>query len=489
MTNARPALLTTTVLWCVSLCAVLSENASAEQPNVIVVLADDLGWSDLGCYGADLIETPHLDALASRSLRFTQAYAPAPVCTPTRAAIMTGKAPARLKMTIWSEGSLSGPRDRKLLQGFSRHDLPLEEVTLAEHFQSAGYLTALVGKWHLGDAAHAPETQGFDINIGGTHWGAPTTFFYPYRGARGNGEFRYVPHLELGEQGEYLTDRLTTESERIIRHAANRHQPFFLMLAHHAPHTPIEAKEDDIEYFANRRTATMKHQHPVYAAMIRSLDESIGRLMSCLRENGMLDNTVIVFASDNGGYLGTTDFRGVETPVTDNHPLRSGKGTCYEGGLRVPLIIHWPDRGRTGICDQPVLLTDLFPTLRELLRRKPSDSEKAKAGDSDADSISLLPVIQDDSARLPRETLYFHYPHYYHAPPSTPVSAIRDADWKLLEYFEDGRLELYDLKSDPSESRDVALQHPDRTRALQEKLNNWRKSVDASLPIMNTRMP
>ncbi len=236
------------------------------QPNIVFILADDLGWADLGCYGADLHETPHLDRLAAQSLRFTHAYAPAPVCTPTRASIMTGKHPARLHMTIWSEGALKGPQDRAMLQAESLHDLPLSEVTLAEHFQKAGYLTALVGKWHLGDANHAAETQGFDVNIGGTHWGAPQTFWWPYRGSgRFGDEFRYVPHLEFGKAGEYLTDRLTDEALKVMDHAAAARQPFFLYLAHHAPHTPIEAPSPDVKHFESKLKPDMHHQHPVYA--------------------------------------------------------------------------------------------------------------------------------------------------------------------------------------------------------------------------------
>ncbi len=461
------------IVW--SLCAVAIRGD--DRPNVVLVIADDLGWSDLGCYGADLIETPNIDRLAQSSIRFTQAYAPAPVCSPTRAAILTGKAPARLKMTIWSEGSLTGPKDRTLLQGFSRHDLPHSEQTLAEHFQATGYLTALVGKWHLGDAAHAPETQGFDVNIGGTHWGAPSTFFFPYRGLRSNGEVRYVPHLELGELGEYLTDRLTKEAERIIRHASSKKQPFFLMLAHHAPHTPIEAKSEDVEYFAARRKPDMKHQHPTYAAMIRSLDESIGDVRKCLDASGVADNTIFIFTSDNGGYIGTSQFDGVETPITNNWPLRSGKGTCYEGGLRVPLIMHWPGKQQGKTSDEPVILTDLFHTLMELLptAQRPPES----------DGVSLSPLLRDPHSHLNRRELYFHYPHYYHAPPSTPVGAIRSGDWKLLEHFEDSRLELFDLKSDPSETTNVSQQNPAEAQRLLMLLHQWRQTTNASMPTAN----
>ena len=448
-----------------------------QPPNVVIILADDLGWADTGCYGADLIETQHIDRLATQSVRFVQAYAPAPVCSPTRAAILTGKAPARLQMTIWSEGSVSGPKNRKLLQGASRHDLPLSEVTLAEHFQKAGYQTSLVGKWHLGDAAHAPEAQGFDINIGGTHWGAPSTFFFPYRGARSDGEIRYIPHLEFGSNGEYLTDRLTQEAIRVIDHSTARQQPFFLMLAHHAPHTPIEARAEDVEYFRGKLRPEFQHQHPVYAAMIRSLDESVGRIWSRLTELGQSENTVFVFTSDNGGYIGSTEFGGKETPITSNAPLRSGKGTCYEGGIRVPLLIRWPQSAVDRVCNEPVLLTDLFPTLLSLL---PESSVSDKG-----DGMNLVTLLRNPAGQLSREMLCFHYPHYYHAPPSTPVSAIRMGDWKLLDFYEDESLELYNLKDDLGEERNVAFDNPGEVQRLRSNLRKWLAETDATLPTRN----
>jgi arylsulfatase A-like enzyme len=458
------------------------ESAIAQPPlNVVLIIADDLGWSDVGCYGADLIETPNIDALAENSVRFTQAYAPSPVCSPTRASILTGKSPARLQMTIWSEGSESGPQDRKLLQAASGHDLPLSEVTLAEHFRAAGYLTALVGKWHLGNAAHSPETQGFDVNIGGTHWGAPASYFFPYQGLRSNGEFRYVPDLEFGSTGEYLTDRLTVESERVIEHAAANDQSFFLMLCHHAPHTPVQAKQVDINYFAAKVQPQMRHQHPVYAAMIRSLDQSVGQVLSCIKERGLSDNTVVIFTSDNGGYIASSAYGEKELAITSNEPLRSGKGTCYEGGLRVPLIVKWPNQQARGDCHEPVILTDLAPTLLTALP-EPTHSETT-------DGVSLRPLLSDTNAQLPREDLYFHYPHYYHAPPSTPVGAIRSGDLKLIEFFEDQRLELYDLKNDPGESRDLAAQRSSDVQRLHKKLKTWRQESHAALPTPNTLRP
>ncbi len=296
--------------------------ASSAQPNIVLFLADDLGWSDLGCYGADLHETPHLDQLAQQGMRFTEAYAMS-VCSPSRAALLTGKHAARLHITIWAEGSRSGPKNRKLLQGDSLHDLPHTEATLARRLHNAGYLTALVGKWHLGDADHYPETHGFDVNIGGTRWGAPQTFFWPYSGSGHFGsEFRFIPHLEFGQPGEYLTDRLTDEALRVIDRADGR--PFFLYLAHHAPHTPIQAKADDIKYFEAKLRPGMHHQNAVYAAMVKSLDDSVGRVLEHLKKRRLEQNTIIVFTSDNGGFIGLD--KGQTVPVTSNAPLRSGKG-------------------------------------------------------------------------------------------------------------------------------------------------------------------
>lgn len=454
----------------------LSRN-SVSRPNIVLILADDMGWADLACYGSEFHETPAIDRLAEQGLRFTQAYAPSPVCTPSRAALLTGKHPARLGITIWSEGAQTPPIDRPMLPGRSAPNLPLQETTLSELLQQSGYLTALVGKWHLGDAAHAPESQGFDINIGGTHWGAPQTFFFPYRGNKRFGEFRYVPHLEFGKSGEYLTDRLTDESIRVIDHAATQKKPFFLLLSHHAPHTPIEAKEVDVSYFAAQRKPQHKQQNPAYAAMILSLDTSVNRIVSRLNELDLTNDTIVIFTSDNGGYLGHDAVQNL--PITSNAPLRSGKGTLYEGGLRIPLIIRWPkliDAEKN--CDQPIVLTDLFPTLAAATGIDVSKIQPC-------DGINRLPLLKDPLAPQPWPTMYFHYPHYYHAPPSTPASALRSGPWKSIEYYENKQVELYNLESDPSELNDVADKFPEQTAALLQHLRQWLTSVDAQLPTPN----
>ncbi len=448
---------------------------AAERPNIVFILADDMGWSDLGCYSADLHETPHLDRLASEGVRFTDAYA-MPVCSPTRAALMSGRHAARVHMTIWSEGSLQGPKGRKLLQGDSLHSLPHTETTLAKYLQDSGYLTALVGKWHLGDADHYPETHGFDVNIGGTHWGAPQTFWWPYRGTgRFGPEYRYVPHLEFGKPGEYLTDRLTDEALKVINHAGDK--PFFLYLSHHAPHTPIEAKAEDVKYFESRLQPEMHHQNAVYAGMIKSLDESVGRVLASLKDRGLDQNTIVVFASDNGGFIGIDKQAGQSVPATNNSPLRSGKGSCYEGGVRVPLIVRWPGvTTKDSKCDEPVVVMDLFPTLL-------SAAGVTLPSDVTLDGMDLLPLLKNQDAKLDREALFFHYPHYYST--TTPVSAIRADDWKLLEYLEDDRVELFNLKNDLGETTNLLGQHPDKAAQLRTRLHRWRESVAAAMPSPN----
>lgn len=451
---------------------VFAEDLAEKQrkPNIVLILADDLGWADLSCYGADLHETPHLDQLARESVRFTNAYAASSVCTPTRAALMTGKHPARLGMTIWAEAAEAPPKPGKLIPPKAEHNLPLAETTLAEHLRGAGYSTALVGKWHLGDALHYPETQGFDVNIGGTLWGAPQTFFYPYRGqGLYGGEYRYVPHLEFGHAGEYLTDRLTDEALRVIDHAGNR--PFFLYLAHHAPHTPIEAPEAEVRQFAAKLSDGLHHRNAAYAAMVHNLDHNVGRVLERLQTRGLADNTIVIFTSDNGGYVG----REKKQQVTDNYPLRSGKGALYEGGIRVPLIIRMP-HGPAAECGEPVRTEDLFFTLLAAAGVRPDPQVPA-------DGVDLTELLKKPDGHLDRQALYFHYPHYYHT--TSPASAMRAGPWKLVEFFEDGHRELYNLADDLGEQHNLADAQPERAREMAEKLAAWRETIGARLPVPN----
>ena len=305
-----------------------AETLNERSPNILVITVDDLGWADLGCYGADLHETPNIDAFAASAQKFTNAYAAAAICTPTRAALLTGKSPAKLNMTIWREAAINNQFARKLIPPDVSANLSVNEVTIADALKAEGYVTAHLGKWHVGDGEHFPETQGFDINVGATVWGAPPTFFYPYRGEIYR-SYRFVPGLErnvngkydLNREGEYLTDRLTDEAISIMERF--KEEPFFINLSYYTVHTPIEGKKELVEYYQKKLASGMSHQNAVYAAMVHSLDENIGRLMAKLDELKLTDHTVVVFTSDNGGFINEWDGQ----TVTDNAPLRSGKGS------------------------------------------------------------------------------------------------------------------------------------------------------------------
>jgi arylsulfatase A len=458
------------MVWCL-LCIQLY-GVPHEKMNVVFILADDLGWADLTCYGADLHETPHLDQLASEGMRLTNAYAAAPVCSPTRASILSGKWPARLHMTIWRENATIPQQGHKLLPPVAEHCLPHEEITISEILKSAGYTTAHIGKWHLGDAEHYPETMGFDVNIGGTLWGAPSTFWYPYTGTLWGGQMRYVPHLEDGLEGEYLTDRLTDEAIAFLER--EKAKPFFLNLWYHTVHTPIEGKPDDVRYYQDKRTADMHHQNSEYAAMVHSMDENVGRVLQTLDKLNLTERTVVIFFSDNGGYI--NPYKG--QACTSNYPLRSGKGALYEGGIREPLIIRWPGITHPGaVSDAMVSSEDFYPTLIDLLDLEDQEQNEI------IDGISLAPILRNPSAALSRNTLYWHYPHYYAT--TAPVSAVRQGDWKLLEYFEDGSLELYNLRDDIGEASNLAERMPDRVQSLHKDLKDWRRRVNAQIPTSN----
>lgn len=433
-------------------------EAAPPPPNVVLVLVDDLGWNDLGVTGSKFYETPHIDRLARAGMRFTQAYAACTVCSPTRAALLTGKSPARLHLTDWIKGH-QYPKARLRPPAWTMQ-LPLEEITLAEHLKAAGYTTAHIGKWHLGDAGFEPERQGFDVNLGGDHRGQPPSYFAPFR----------LPRLPDGPDGEYLTDREGTEAARFI--AANKDRPFFLNLWFYAVHTPLQAKASLVEKY-RRKAATLggAQTNAVYAAMIESLDDAVGQVLRALDEAGVADRTLLIFTSDNGGLvLG-------RPPVTSNAPLRAGKGSSYEGGVRVPLLIRWPGVTRPGSeSDEPVITMDLCATVLEATGAAPP----ARA----TDGLSLVPLLQDPRARLNRAALFWHYPHY-HPGGASPYAAIRAGDWKLVQHFETGRNELFNLRADPGEANDLAAQHPDRVMELARRLFDWQNAVRAQWPVYN----
>ena len=447
---------------------------AAKRPNLILILADDLGWSDLSCYGNDLHQTPNLDRLAKQGVRFTDAYSASPVCTPTRAAILTGLHPARLHMTIWRESALNRG-NRKLLQPVCLDSLPLKYVTLAEVFKQAGYFNAHIGKWHLGRAESYPQAHGFHVNIGGTLWGAPQTFWYPYNGDGYFRDWRYVPDLEPGNEDDYLTDRLTDKALATMEEQVKVSRPFYLNLWYYSVHTPIEGKPELVDFYQKKIKPDSVRKNPHYAAMVHSLDKNVGRVLAKIDELGIIDNTFVIFTSDNGGYINKCKLNR-ELVVANNAPLRSGKGSCYEGGVRVPLIVRGPKLAQDRVSSEPVYAPDLYPTLL----RAAGLFDQSKA---DLDGTDLTPLLRNPDASLEREALYFHYPHYYQT--TTPVSAIRKGNWKLLEYFEDGRLELFNLKQDPGEARNLSTDRSALARELRANLDDWRKKVGAQLPEVN----
>lgn len=428
---------------------------SSAQPNFIFILVDDLGWTDLGCQGSKFYETPNIDWLAREGMRFTQAYAACTVCSPTRAALMTGKYPARLHITDWIAGHVY-PHAKLKVPDWTMH-LPLEERTLAEALKDAGYATASIGKWHLGGPEFYPDKQGFDVNIGGTHKGSPPSYFSPYR----------IPTLAEGPKGEFLSDRLTDEALRFIEQ--NKAKPFFVYLPHYAVHTPLMGKTNVIAKYAAKADPQSPQHHATYAALVESVDDSVGCILQKLDELGLADRTVIFFTSDNGGL--------VLRDVTSNLPLRAGKGSAYEGGVRVPLIVKAPRVTRPGsVCDTPVFTADFYPTMIELAHRKPVKRQVL-------DGVSILPLLKQ-SGPLPRDTIFWHYPHY-HPGGATPYSAVREDDWKLIEFFEDNHVELYNLRDDIGEKDDLTRKFPDRTKRLHAKLRDWRQKVGAQLPSPN----
>ena len=439
--------------------------AEAQPPNIVFILIDDLGWADSGCYGSKFYQTPNIDQLAAQGMKFTDAYAACPVCSPTRASIMTGKYPARLHLTDWLPGRPDQP-SQKLLRPAFRQELPLEEITVAKSLKAAGYVTASIGKWHLGGAGFGPQQQGFDVNIAGDHTGTPLSYFAPFKN-----QLRTMPGLEKSEPGEYLTDRLTAEAEKFIEQ--NQAKPFFLYLPHYAVHTPLTGKADLIAKY-QALTPTTEQTNAVYAAMIESMDDSVGRILRKLDALKLSEHTIVIFTSDNGG-LAVRE--GARTPATSNAPLREGKGFMYEGGLRVPLIVKWPGVVRPGsVCATAVSSVDFHPTILGLVNLKPAAGQVM-------DGVSLKPLLQE-TGELKREALYWHYPHYANQG-GKPGGAIRDGDFKLIEFYEDGHLELYNLKDDVGERTNLAEKLPQQALRMEQKLDAWRRAVKAQMMLPN----
>ena len=434
--------------------------AAGEKPNIVVIMADDLGWRDLRCYGNTQLDTPALDQLAAEGMRFTSGYAAAPVCTPTRAAMMTGQSPARLRITNHAPGNPDGfsLKGSDLQEAENIRHLPLAAVTIAERLSSAGYATAHIGKWHLSYTTRdeqgltekdlRPDKQGFDLNVGGYSGGGPPSYFAPYR----------IPTLADGKEGEYLPDRLADEAIAFIRH--HRNAPFFLNWWPYSVHYPMQARAELIAKYRQRGGL----KDPVYAAMIEGMDTGIGRFLKALDESGLRDNTLVLFKSDNGGYNG------------DNRPLRGLKGMLYEGGIRVPWIVRWPGKVQPGTTNStPVISMDCYPTILEAAGLPPTPNHPL-------DGKSLLPLLTQ-SPGFERDAIYFHYPNYAFHKQNRLGSAIREGQYKLIRNYDDDSLELYDLSSDIGEQRNLARQSPKLAKRLADKLDAGLRECDARLPV------
>ena len=453
---------------------VLEREVQKKKMNFVFFLVDDLGWTDTGCFGSSFYETPKINKLAKRSMRFTNAYAACPVCSPTRASIMTGKYPARLNLTDYLVGSRRG----KLNPAKYIHQLPLEEVTIAEALKEAGYATFFAGKWHLGPEGYWPEEQGFDINKGGWSRGGPyggKKYFSPY----GN------PRLEDGPEGEHLPDRLASETARFIE--ANREKSFLAYLSFYSVHTPLISRQDLKEKYEAKakslkpsgpewgeegsRKVRLVQNHAVYGGMVEAMDQAVGKVLTALERFNLEENTAVIFMSDNGG-LSTS-----EGHPTSNLPLRAGKGWLYEGGIREPMMIRVPGTTKAGsVCSEPVVSTDFYPTMLEIAGLKPKPKQHI-------DGVSLVTLLKGGKS-LGRKAIYWHYPHYGNQGGS-PGGAVRVGDYKLIEFYEDNHLELYNLKEDIGEKNNLAGKMSDKAAELHKMLKLWRKKVDAQMPTPN----
>jgi arylsulfatase A-like enzyme len=441
------------------------QAAEQRRPNIIFVLADDLGYTDLACYGSKYYETPHIDRLAAEGARFTDGYSCGANCQPTRAALMTGQYGPRTG--VYTVGGINrfNWQSRPLRPVDNLKELPLDKITIAQALKDAGYATGMFGKWHLGNSeAHHPSQRGFDEAIvsAGKHF-----------------NFKTNPPTEV-ESHEYLADFLTDKAIDFIEH--HKDEPFFLYVPHYAVHSPHKAKEELIQKFEGKEPVG-GHKDPTYAAMIASVDESVGRIVAKLKELNLTEDTLVIFSSDNGGVGGYPRARVNIGGITDNFPLKGGKGTFYEGGIRIPYIFNWPGKikgGRT--VDALVSSVDLFPTLLEIAGATPRS-------DQTTDGVSYANILLNAELSTEREPHFWHFPGYLGAAQNqwrtTPCSAIRDGDWKLLEYFEDGHLELYNLKYDIGEEHNLATEKPDLAKKLHGQLVAWRESVGAQLPTEN----
>lgn len=494
------------------------KESNVRKTNVVFFLVDDLGWTDVGCYGSRFYETPHVDRLANEGIRFTNAYAACHVSSPTRASILTGKYPATLHLTDWLPGRRNFPFQRlknaKVIQ-----QLPYEEITIAEALKEQGYTTGIIGKWHLGEDPSNPLAHGFDVQVPNWEKGWPNRgYYYPFK----------LDGIEDKEE-DYLTDKLTDEALKFIEN--NKGRPFFLYLSHFAVHDPIQGRPDLVDKYQkklkeippengtafilegnpdapypicleearkllqekeydgfsqlpNQMVKIKQQQDNVqFGGMVESMDESLGRVLSKLKELGLDENTILIFFSDNGG-MAAANFGNpdrVLTPdildvafSTSNLPLRGAKGWLYEGGIRVPMIIKWPNRGSKGMeCDVPVISVDFYPTIMEMLELKVPAGQKV-------DGVSIVPLLKGKQ-KLDRNAIYWHFPHYSNHGMQSPGGAIRSGDFKLLEYYENNSVQLFNLREDISEQHDISSSNPEKVNELTTKLHIWREKVNAQM--------
>jgi arylsulfatase A len=436
-------------VWSQSISRVAAQDAARAKPNIVFLLIDDMGWPDLTCYGHQFHETPHIDSLARDGVKFTNFYAATPVCSSTRSTIQTGQYSARTCITDFIPGHFR-PFE-KLVVPPIEHDLAQDIVTPGSALKAAGYATGYFGKWHLG--SH-PDQLGYEVT-----------------------ERQLSKEFKLARQGksrgpksiDFLTDATIWFIEK------NRDRPFFVTLSHHAVHIPVEATPQSSKKYRDKEKPADGVNHPIYAAMTEDLDTSIGRIMGKLDQWGLNENTLVVFTSDNGGLRKI--YTGVGEVISTNAPLRDEKGTLYEGGIRVPFIVRWPGVINPGsVCEEPTTTADLLPTFCEIA--------ETKLPDQPIDGMGMMTLLRNPTTSLKREAVFFHYPHYHH---SRPASAIRAGDWKLIEFLDDGRLELYNLRDDIGEKNNLASSEPERAKQLQGRLANWRKETGARMPTKNAK--
>jgi arylsulfatase A len=463
-----------TLILCFLIILSVSAFSQEKEPfNILLIHVDDLGATDLGVFGSDFYETPHIDRLASEGMFFTQSYAAAAICSPSRAALMTGKYPARTGITDWIRAKFQGGSGLALPSEYEENEgkplrtpknqgfLPIEEVTVAEALKGFGYTTIHVGKWHLGEEGNHPEDQGFGLNFGGNDLGQPPSYFDPY--LANNVSDNYVlKNVPPRKEGEFLTDR---EGDEIVNFIQNQNSKFFIHWAPYAVHTPIMGPADLVEKYKAKTPGI--HRNPTYAALVENLDQNVGKVLGELDRLGLRENTLVIFTSDNGGLIGNP-----QNPVTVNLGLRSFKGYPYEGGIRVPTIVRWPGRIAPGsISSTPIITMDWVSTILNYLGAPIPDY---------LDGESLRSIFENPEENIKRD-LFWHFPHY-RTPDVLPYSIVRSGDYKLIYYFDGSEAELYDLSNDPKEEKNLVMEFPQMVSQLKIKLENWWKETGARLP-------